>query len=154
MRYPVPIAVFLTVLLLGLGCGGRKSYNFVPVSGKVTWDDKPLAKATVHYKPTDFGGGEPPPEAYGTTDEEGRYTLAPVGEGLVGSTGAVPGKYLVQVSVSAADRKQGDPQVPHDLVTKMVPPEGSSAMDIALSGKAASGTVGTPASGAAAKKRQ
>jgi hypothetical protein len=150
MRYPAYIAFLLTVLLLVVGCG-RKSYTFVPVSGKVTLDNKPLANATVHFKPTDYGSGDPPPECFGTTDEQGRYTLTPVGEGLTGSSGAVPGKYLVGVSISAADRKQGDAQISRDLVTKIVPPEGTSALDLAV-GKAGSAGTPAPAAGAAGRK--
>jgi len=50
---------------------GCREMKVAPVSGVVTLDGKPLAKASVTYLPE--AGGRP---SYGVTDENGRYRLA------------------------------------------------------------------------------
>jgi hypothetical protein len=155
MRYVVRAAVVLSIVVLALGCGAKKSYKFVPVSGKVLLDDKPLPNANIRFQPAEEHGrlDEPMPESYGTTDEDGRYTLKPLGE-YEGASGAVPGNYLVQVSVgSAATRKESDPKISANSVSMTVPAEGSSSLDIKLYSKAgAGGAAGQKAGGAAGKK--
>jgi hypothetical protein len=86
-------------LLLGcalvacLGCGSGK---FVPVSGKVTLNDQPLAGATVSFEPlTEPGGRPPPPSSLGKTDPNGEFHLqTPDGE-----NGAAVGKHRVRISL-------------------------------------------------------
>src|SRR5260370_16035766 len=68
------VAVVLALLLAG--CGGR-SFKTLPVSGRVTLDGKPLANATVAFVPeAPPGQKDRPPSSVGTTDQDGRYTLA------------------------------------------------------------------------------
>ena len=77
-----------------LGCSTERS---APVSGRVTFDAKPLAGAHVTFQP--LAGGESPDPgggSYGVTAADGSYTLQLVqGEGA----GAVVGKHRVEISM-------------------------------------------------------
>src|SRR5256885_11248434 len=74
----------LAVFSLSASCkGGAAPSNLAPVSGKVTMDGKPLPKASVRFQP-DKGGGD----SYGTTDDQGNYTLRWTGN-QAGADGAV-----------------------------------------------------------------
>jgi hypothetical protein len=93
--------LFWAVLALALaGCGGGQSYKTAPVSGRVTVDSKPLAKATVMFVPV-AGSGEKDslPSSVGLTDADGRYSLVL----NVGSkpSGAVVGKHKVMIFFGA-----------------------------------------------------
>jgi hypothetical protein len=81
------------------GCGGP-----VPVQGKVTMNDKPLAEATVVFIPE--GGG---PEAGAMTDAEGSFRLV-----TTKTEGTPPGLYRVTVS-----KKEWPPGVTPPEPTKM-----------------------------------
>ena len=100
----------LSLILLGaLGCVGKGPEDlspvipdpktFVPVSGVVTLDGKPLASAVVTFLPT--GRGLP---ANGETGEDGKYEIKTMEQ-----PGAPPGEYKVAVSllVSADGKPQG-----------------------------------------------
>lgn len=76
-----------------LGCGGP---SFVPVSGKVTLDDKPLAGATVGFYPLDVHAGKTAPNSSGRTNDKGEYTLTAV---MSKNKGAVIGKHRVSITV-------------------------------------------------------
>jgi hypothetical protein len=102
MRHPL---LLLFLLLPIVGCGGE-SYKVAPVSGRVTLDGKPLAKAHVHFAP--IGSRDqvaPGPTSQGQTDADGRYTLTLDSNR---SPGAVVGKHKVYIitvdtQVTAAD---------------------------------------------------
>jgi hypothetical protein len=67
--------VLLVALFLVLGCSGA-GYKVAPVSGRVTLDGKPLARAHVHFAPVGTKDRiAPGPTSQGQTDAEGRYTL-------------------------------------------------------------------------------
>ncbi len=87
-------------LILGLsvagGCGSSESTNLsptVPVTGKVTWNGKPLAQGTVTFEPD---GGR---EAHADIQPDGSFTLttftkddgALQGTHRVAVTGSLPG---------------------------------------------------------------
>jgi hypothetical protein len=74
-------------VITAVGCGGA---SFVPVTGTVTLDGKPLAGAAVNFTPATAGQGQ---VAQGQTDESGKFTLS-----SVGGLGAVPGSYKIGVS--------------------------------------------------------
>jgi hypothetical protein len=78
--------------LFSIGCGGPR---FVPVSGKVTLDDKPLANAMVGFYPLDAKAGTTPLTSSGRTNEQGEYTLTAV---MSNSKGAVVGKHRVSIT--------------------------------------------------------
>jgi hypothetical protein len=68
-----------------LGCGGNS--DAVPVTGTVTYKDKPIGKINVMFIPTDAGGNI----AQGTSDENGKFSL----QTLEPNDGAKPGNYKV-----------------------------------------------------------
>ena len=73
------------MLLVASGCGS--DFKTVPVSGRVTLDDKPVANAGVLYVPEGQG-----PTARAMTDQDGRYKL------MTGKLdGTAPGTYRVAV---------------------------------------------------------
>jgi hypothetical protein len=75
------------------GCSGGSGGNIprtAPVSGVVLLDGKPVDGAQVVFVPT----GSPGYGAYATTDSQGRFQL----KSSEDVSGAVPGKYLVQVT--------------------------------------------------------
>src|SRR5438874_9903900 len=80
-------------VVLALGCASKK---YVPVSGKVTVNGKPLAKAEVSFQPiaaegsVDAGIG-----SNGITNEQGQFTL----KAATGQDGAVVGKHRVRISL-------------------------------------------------------
>ena len=81
-------------LLPILGCSAQ-TYKVAPVSGRVTLDGKPLAKAHVHFAPLRSGDNiEPGPTSQGETDADGRYTLSLDNNR---SPGAVVGKHKVYI---------------------------------------------------------
>lgn len=82
-----------SLLICVVGCSGP---SFVPVSGKVTLDDKPLANATVGFYPLEVKAGETAPNSSGRTDDKGEYTLQAV---LTKNKGAVVGKHRVSITV-------------------------------------------------------
>jgi hypothetical protein len=99
-------SVFVLVLLLPLlaGCGG--SSNFVPVSGRVTLNGKPLANVAVVFSPVGSrGNNDPGPSSGGVTDSDGRYTLTVTGRN---TNGAVVGKHKVKFSPSQKDDSASD----------------------------------------------
>ena len=103
------------LLLVGLsGCGGEVSgapaQALVPVTGKITFKNQPLAGASVVFTPRGetLGTG-----AFGVTDEQGAYTLTH----KTNAPGVEPGEYVVLVTRMAL--KDGSPI-----------PEGQSAADV------------------------
>jgi hypothetical protein len=102
MRWLSLPALLLVILA---GCGGD-GYKVAPVSGQVTLNGKPLAKASVTFSPVASGKNlEPGPSSYGHTDENGRYTLKLMTND---SSGAVVGKHKVQVAIMEEERDPSD----------------------------------------------
>lgn len=80
------------------GCGGA---GYAPVSGRVTYNDAPLAGAQVLFQPVGGQGGVAAGVgSFGKTDSEGRFTL----EASTASPtpGAVPGKHTVRIALPPA----------------------------------------------------
>jgi hypothetical protein len=122
-------------LACGKGGGGKAA---VPVSGRITMDNSPLANASITFQPAD--GGNVKREYYGTTDEQGNYTLTP--SDAEGAPGAPPGKYYVKINLF--DRG-GPDRPPRQKVparynkdskeTFNVPPEGTKDANFDLKSK-------------------
>lgn len=92
-------AVLATALasLAAAGCSGKKR-ELPPlgrVTGVVTLDGKPLARAAVAFVPYERGNG-----AYATTDAEGRYTLRYTAR----DEGAVVGRNRVEIRTGGEGR--------------------------------------------------
>jgi hypothetical protein len=129
----VSSALALSLLCSGCGKTDGSGFKFVPVSGRVMLDNKPLANATVRFQFATADNSQRPPDAYGETDDQGNYTLKPVVEGRKEVEGTVAGKHLVQISLF--DRDHPGPQGPVERVPARyntnsalffdVPPEGA-----------------------------
>jgi hypothetical protein len=108
----------VVVCCVSFGCGEPKETvpELVGVTGKVTFQGRPLADASVTFVPTD--GEEEPTERNrilrpaGKTDAEGAYELA-WGE----ITGAPPGKYTV--IVTAFKESDDDEVKPESLIPEI-----------------------------------
>lgn len=88
-------ALWLLPLVAAAGCGDATPV--APVAGRVTVNGQPQANAAVTFAPVGSGGNpEPGPSSVGTTDADGRYVLALIGQN---GTGAVVGKHRVQVAI-------------------------------------------------------
>jgi hypothetical protein len=127
-------------LLLIVGCSSEP-YKIAPVSGRVTLNGKPLAKASVTFSPVaSKGNDEPGPGSAGRTDADGRYTLKIVGKE---TKGAVIGKHKVRIALMGEDvdpsddRPRREKQLPpkYNAETKLdcvVPAGGTDAADFPL----------------------
>lgn len=94
---------FLSLALIAaafLGCGSRGPKT-ARVSGTVTMAGKPLANVGVTFLPTKKG-----PAAFGTTNDNGEFTLTTTRRG----DGAVIGKHKVTVGI--AQEGQKGPAIP------------------------------------------
>lgn len=83
----------LVVSSVGLGCTrarGPQLPRTFPVTGVVTFDEKPLASATVMFNPLDGQGHG----SIALTDDAGRYKLTTFKPG----DGVVPGDYRVAIT--------------------------------------------------------
>jgi ribosomal protein S16 len=79
----------MALMLAGAGCSGKRDLpELASVSGKVTLDGKPLARARVYFIPEN---GRP---SSAETDADGFYQL----RYSEGASGAMLGKHIVRVS--------------------------------------------------------
>jgi hypothetical protein len=96
MRSRLLVVGLLVVLA---GCGGRK---VVPVSGRLTLDDKPVANATVIFEPISEELN-PGPGSQGKTNSNGEFTLTLMtGE----RSGAHVGKHTIRITAYEGDDKE------------------------------------------------
>lgn len=93
MKLQLPTTVlFLFAVLFLVGCGPKgPAVNYV--EGIVTYDGKPLHKASIFFHPKGEVGERP---AVGITDIQGKYKLTTMGGGAVGK-GATTGDYIVTI---------------------------------------------------------
>lgn len=130
--------------ILALGC--ERGPVLVPVSGTVTLDGKPLARASVGFYPLEVKSADLSPASVGGTNEQGEFTLATA---LKGQPGAVLGKHRVSIVLTpdvgegdepAPPRPRGDPRpnLPAKYggekseLTFEVPPGGTAKADLTL----------------------
>jgi len=85
-------ASLVLVVMVAVGCGGSDGPELHPATGVVTYQNKPLAGATVTFIPAGAGTF-----ATATTDTEGKYDLK---SGT--SRGVVAGKAAVTVTLTQA----------------------------------------------------
>lgn len=104
MRQTMAQSVSLCLLLV-VGCSGESFPRTYPVSGVVTYDGKPVEKATVNLVPTTADGRS----ASGETDGDGKFTVTTYLSPTHSPAGALPGDYLVTVV------KMEVPQMPEGL---------------------------------------
>ncbi len=98
------LLVFSACLLIG--CGGTQK-GLVPVRGRMTIREKPVAYYIVTFRPAGQTAGA---GSIGGTDAEGRFELA---DARAAGKGAIPGKYTVHLfpAPSAAAGK-----IPEDVL--------------------------------------
>lgn len=108
MRWPSHLKLYLFALLF-TGCGAE---GFVPVSGKVTLDNVPLAGARVSFEPQVTQGTTRPEGSFGVTDGEGNFSLRRVSDD---ARGAATGEHIVTLSKNEATNPADDaaPVVEH-----------------------------------------
>jgi len=137
----------VAVGLLAALCGCSSGPKFVPVSGTVTLDGKPLANAIVAFNPAAVPGKieAAGPGSMAVTDDQGHFALKVIGTD--GKTvGAVVGEHRVRVSTAdnmtnsdSSDVAHGHPKerVPakyntNSQLTFTVPPGGTDAANFDL----------------------
>lgn len=115
-----------TVVLVGCGPTGPE---YVPVTGTVTLDGKPLRLKTVFFAPED---GTPGSGAGANTSEDGSYELLAVAGGAVEDVkGAIPGSYVVTVNepmfpIESDMAVQGESDEPEVAMGMPRPPKSNS----------------------------
>ncbi len=99
------IGLLLATVIVGCSSGGPPELKTYPVSGKVFYNQKPLAGATVA-----FWAPKAARASTGTTDADGEFTLeAPAGENKITVTKAPP------VPAGAASMERGAEQAAKKL---------------------------------------
>jgi hypothetical protein len=84
------LGIFVGALLVG--CGANEGLDLIPVSGKVSLPDGPLAGVGISFRADASKGNNTPHIPSGTTDAEGKYELT-----AGGAKGAPAGWYKVVV---------------------------------------------------------
>jgi hypothetical protein len=83
------IGWLLTLTLLSSGCGEGVRFPLAPVTGKVTYQGKPLVRGTVVFMPEE---GTPGSQAIGNIQPDGTFTMM-----TANVSGAAIGKHKVTV---------------------------------------------------------
>lgn len=96
----LPLQVFVLV-----GCGGGSEFDLVPVSGKVTLNDQPLANATVNFIPESSTEDGLAPSSFGRTNEAGEFTLRTL---VDDRAGAMVGKHKVRITLAEDEESDSD----------------------------------------------
>lgn len=112
---------FWLILLCCLGCGSDQ-LRVYPVSGKISFDGKPMeGGGSIALIPT---GTETGKAAGGIIDEDGNYTLSTYTEG----DGSIPGQFRVIITQTAVDEPEATPDgtaptesVPFLSADKLIP---------------------------------
>jgi len=130
-----PIAVIAAIGLLLGGCGGA-GYAEVPVSGVITYNDKPLSGVHITFQPVAEDKAGFAPGSFGRSDEQGRFEMRTV---YPDAPGAIPGVHRVQVSYEDPTTQPPDVNIPEDYrtgeATFTVPAEGTDQAVIALTSR-------------------
>lgn len=138
--------VALMAISLLTGCSESK-FEYAPVSGQVTLDGHPVARARVVFMPkSSREDGEAGPFSNGETDAEGRYQLKTVSQNS--ANGAVVGRHRIIISTrrmhmdpdnpdrEILDSKETIPRVYNDYTKSklefVVSPDGTDAADFVL----------------------
>jgi hypothetical protein len=90
--------------ITAIGCGDDGLGKRYPVSGTVTYNDKPVESGTISFYPVGGTGQTSGPESRGASGviKDGKYTLSTQGE----DDGAFAGDYEVSISARVADMTQ------------------------------------------------
>lgn len=129
-------------ILAAVGCGGGPEY--VPVSGCVTLDGKPVNGAAVVFQPVGNGGEAGGYGSTGKTDANGRYSLSVASPEK--RAGALVGKHRVSITTRTTEdgtdeiQSRGGETIParynsQSTLTVDIPPGGSTEADFGLTTK-------------------
>jgi hypothetical protein len=86
-----PCWALALAVVLAAGCGGGGREGVVPVSGRVTYDGKPVPEGRILFYPVDGRR-----MAIGSIDERGHYALTTFDD----RDGAYPGKHIVVIDAA------------------------------------------------------
>ncbi len=97
------LPLLAVIAAFSTGCFGPPTVNYdmIPVEGTITFEGEPLANAEVMFDSADF------PRGFGTTDENGRFTVTTRQFGA----GLPAGRYRVLVTGSEKTRVRGSGKV-------------------------------------------
>lgn len=115
----------LALVLLGAallpGCAKQEFQNLrqstFPVRGQVTLDGKPVANATIVFKPVDASKFKWREQPQAKSDAEGRFTVFT----YEANDGAPAGDYRVGIAILAAAEDEGSDQVRHEKGAVKIP---------------------------------
>jgi hypothetical protein len=115
--------------LLGMAACSNSRPKFVPVSGRVLVDGKPVANLMVSFQPIQTEKNKDPgPGSAGITDADGRFVLKVSSQQFSGN-GAVVGKHLVRIGTIlpgegvATDPSIGSPDDAPLAGKELIPPQ-------------------------------
>lgn len=113
------------VALLISGCGAKdEGPTLVPVSGTITVDGAPIARAGISFRPDESKGNTVPYQPAGSADENGKYELV-----TAAKKGAPPGWYKVVVfPYSPPPGGEAPPVPPPSFDAKYSDPETTDLM--------------------------
>lgn len=102
-----------------------------PVRGQVTLDGKPVANATIVFKPVDASKFKWREQPQAKSDAEGRFTVFT----YESSDGAPAGDYRVGIAILAAAEDEGSDQVRRDATAPKIPARYGDAATSGLTAK-------------------
>lgn len=102
-----------------------------PVRGQVTLDGKPVANATIVFKPVDASKFKWREQPQAKSDAEGRFTVFT----YESNDGAPAGDYRVGIAILAAAEDEGSDQVRRDTSAPKIPPRYGDAATSGLTAK-------------------
>lgn len=128
------LLVVIAVAIAATGCAQKSSGPpTVPVTGKVTLDNAPVAQAVVSLTPAvDAGGGVP---AQTTTNDAGEFEVySTFDQGKTTEAGMVPGEYAVTVIKLESIPAQAQlTKAPKNLLPKQYESAASSGLKATIS---------------------
>jgi hypothetical protein len=117
------VSVVALLFFMLAGCSGVKQYPLADVTGTVTCEGKPVAKAIVYFEPIPTDStAEIGKQGFALTDENGKFTISTYGE----NDGAVVGKHLVRVGPSESTPKCDCALLPDEPLQEVVVQSGSA----------------------------
>jgi hypothetical protein len=128
-------ALVLAVAPLLAGCAKQEFQNLrqatYPVQGQVTLDGKPVANATIVFKPVDPSKFKWREQPQAKSDDQGRFNAFT----YEANDGAPAGDYRVGIAVLAAAEDEGNDQVRRDASAAKIPARYSDAATSGLTAK-------------------
>ncbi len=124
-RWKLALAACLFVLAVHPGCGSGSAPKTIGVSGKITYQGKPLTEGTIVFHPLKPADGYPSRPATGQLQSDGSYQLSTFAPG----DGVVPGEYAVSITSLISGPSPDDP---HAELVYAVPRKFTSPMTSGL----------------------